>query len=636
MREIRAFGVRESRGATGVGRVSHFGRSPGYAGAVSAEDAGSADEVGRVGDAGQASPPPVILVVDDDQPALERIAAELARSFGADYRILCVASGEEAMAILDTLRAEGVGVAVVLAAQWLPGVSGTDLLAHVVSVHGDAKRGLLIRWGDWADRPTADAIVRAMALGHIDYYVLKPWRSPDDLFRRTVAELVHEWSRTHPSGGGPITLVGPRRSPRVSEVRSLLARNGVPHSFHLDDCDEGRAVIARHGVGAGAPLIVGLDGRAVADPTNDQVAEACGLPTTLSRTDFDLLIVGAGPAGLAAAVYAGSEGLSTLVVERETIGGQAGSSSLIRNYLGFARGVSGAELTMRAYQQAWVFGVNFLMMREVASLAASGEGGFTASLSSGETLTAGAVVVATGVAYRRLENPELEALAGTGVFYGASVAEAPALAGERVYVVGGGNSAGQAAVHLARHARQVTMLVRGGSLAASMSRYLIDVLGAARNIDVLFETEVVGGGGDGRLERLVLAERGSGERRSVEAAALFVLVGAKPFTDWLPDSVARDDWGFLLTGADAIERQDGQTGPLTRSPQPLETSLPGCFAVGDVRHGSVKRVASAVGDGAVVVGQVHAHLARGGGSDPVDLAPKPALRSGDGGVLGAP
>jgi len=552
---------------------------------------------------------PVILAVDDEPEALARIADELTRRFGADYRILCAGSGEDALATLEDLRAEHAEVAVVLADQWLPGVSGTDLLAHVGKLHPEAKRGLLIRWGDWADRSTADAVLRAMALGRIDYYVLKPWRSPDELFHRTVAELVHEWSRGRPSGGGPITVVGQRHSSRTSEVRSLLARNGIPHAFHLADTGEGRAIVTRLPPGTGSPVIVGLDGRAVGDPTNEEVAEACGLPTRLARSDVDLVIVGAGPAGLAAAVYAGSEGLRTLVVERETIGGQAGSSSLIRNYLGFARGVSGAELTMRAYQQAWVFGVDFLMMREVVSVRAA-KGGLRVSLSGDDEVTALAVVVATGVAYRRLGIPELEALGGAGVFYGASVAEAPALAGERVYVVGGGNSAGQAAMHLSRHALKVTILVRGDSLAQSMSRYLIDEIDAAPNIDVSFATEVVGGGGEGRLEQLVLADRGTGARRTVEAAALFVLVGAQPHTGWLPDSVARDRWGFVLTGADLAGGEAGPRWPLTRPPAPLESSLPGCFAVGDVRHGSVKRVASAVGDGAVVVAQVHEHLDR--------------------------
>jgi thioredoxin reductase (NADPH) len=552
---------------------------------------------------------PVILAVDDEPEALAQIADELARRFGADYRIMSAGSGEDAMAALNDLRRGRVQVAVVLADQWLPGTTGTELLTHVRDIHPDAKRGLLIRWGDWAHPETAAAVLRAMSLGRIDCYVLKPWCSPDELFHRTVAELVHEWSRNRPSGGGPIVVVGERHSSRTSEVRGLLTRNGVPHTFRLADTREGQAVLADLPGGIVLPVVVGLDGRALANPSNEQVAEACGLPTKLIDRDVDVVIVGAGPAGLAAAVYAGSEGLRTLVIERETIGGQAGSSSLIRNYLGFARGVSGAELTMRAYQQAWLFGVQFLMMRDVTSLRAT-ESLLHVMLSGGDEVTARAVVVATGVTYRRLGIPELEALNGVGVFYGASIAEAPALAGERVYVVGGGNSAGQAARYLSRYARQVTMLVRSESLAQSMSRYLIDEIAAAPNMDVAYSTEIVGGGGEGRLEHLELADRATGVRRTVEAAALFVLVGAQPHTDWLPAAVARDAWGFVLTGAEAASGEAEPGWPLERSPAPFETSLPGCFAAGDVRHGAVKRVASAVGDGAVVITQVHEHLSR--------------------------
>ena len=557
------------------------------------------------------SPPdcPVIFTVDDEPEALLLVEGELRRRFGADYRIVCSDSAEDAMAALDALVAEGAEVAVVLADQWMPGTTGTDLLARVSTLHLGAKRGLLIRWGDWADRSTADAVLRAMALGIIDYYVLKPWRERDELFHRTIAELVHEWSRGHPSGEGPVAVVGERGSSRSSEVRSLLNRNGVPYAFHPADTDEGRRIADALAGGAGLPVIVGLDGRVLVDPTNEQVAEACGLPTRLAQSDFDLVIVGAGPAGLASAVYAGSEGLQTLVVERETIGGQAGSSSLIRNYLGFARGVSGAELTMRAYQQAWVFGVHFLMMREVTSLR-PGAGVLGVALSGGEEVTARAVVVATGVTYRRLGIAALEELTGAGVFYGASVWEAQALAGEQVYVVGGGNSAGQTALHLSRHAQRVTLLVRGESLAPGMSRYLIDEIEAATNIDVLVATEVVGGGGAGRLERLVLVDRQTGRSWQVAAAALFVLVGAQPHTSWLPADMARDRRGFLLTGADLRDGAAGGPWPLPRPPLALESSLPGVFAIGDVRHGSIKRVASAVGDGAVVVGQVHEHLAR--------------------------
>lgn len=551
---------------------------------------------------------PVILVVDPPG-ARARAIGELTRRYGSDFRIVGLDSGDDAVAALDELRADGTPVAVVLAGAWLPGMSGTELLTHTRAVHPDAKRGLLIDWGAWADPATAETVLQAMAMGRIDGYVLRPWCSPDELFHRTIAEFVHEWSRGRPAGGGPIVLVGEARSARTSDVRSLLTRNGVPHTFRFADSAAGAAVLAGAPEGAALPVIVGLDGRTVADPTNEQVAEACGLPTRLVDRDVDLVIVGAGPAGLAAAVYAGSEGLATLVIERETIGGQAGSSSLIRNYMGFARGVSGAELTMRAYQQAWLFGVRFVMMHEVTALETVGDR-LRLAVSGGDRVTARAVVVASGVTYRRLGVPELEPLTGAGVFYGASIAEAPALAGERVYVVGGGNSAGQAARYLSKYARQVTILVRGTSLAQSMSRYLIDEIDAAHNMDVAYSCEVVGGGGDGRLEWLELADRTTGERRTVEAAALFVLVGAVPHTEWLPVEVARDPWGFVLTGADLTADGRESGWPLERAPLAFETSLPGCFAAGDVRHGAVKRVASAVGDGAVVMTQVHQHLGR--------------------------
>jgi thioredoxin reductase (NADPH) len=337
------------------------------------------------------------------------------------------------------------------------------------------------------------------------------------------------------------------------------------------------------------------------DPTNAELASAYGVSTTLEgRSDFDLAVVGAGPAGLAAAVYASSEGLDTLVVERESIGGQAGSSSLIRNYLGFARGVSGSELAQRAYQQAWIFGARFLHTRAVTALRADGAR-YVLALSDGSEASASAVVLATGVTYRRLGIPELDELVGSGVFYGASVSEARAHAGQDVYVVGGGNSAGQAALHLSRYARQVTLVVRRQSLAETMSSYLIDEIAAAENIEVRPEAEVAGCSGDGLLEAVTLRDCASGESETLPAAALFVLIGAEPHTSWLPDAIHRDEWGYVLTGADL---PDG-SWPLERPPLMLETTLPGVFAVGDARHGSTKRVASAVGEGSVVIEQVH-------------------------------
>jgi thioredoxin reductase (NADPH) len=548
---------------------------------------------------------PVLLVVDDDREDLARSTAELRRRFGADYDIVARTSAEEGTAVLERLAREGTDVALVLADHRLPGLSGTDLLARVHGLHPGARRALLIRWGEWADQAVAGRVLDAMALGWVDYYVLKPWRSPDELFARTVSEFVHEWSRGHSRGGGPITLVVERWSPRSSAVRGLLSRNGVPHVVHDAATPAGRAILAGIPAGAQLPVIVGLDGVARSNPSDVEVARACGLPTELTDRDVDVLIVGAGPGGLAAAVYASSEGLSTLVVERETIGGQAASSSLIRNYLGFPRGITGAELTMRAYQQAWVFGARFLLMGEVRSLARDGDR-LVAEV-SGESVRARAVVVATGVSYRRLGVPELESLQGAGVFYGASIAEAQALRGQRAVVVGGGNSAGQAAMHLARYAAHVTLVVRGDTLRSSMSRYLIDEIGSAANIEVALRTEVVGGGGQGHLETVTLRDRDSAPTHADPVAGMFVMVGATPHTDWLPEAVSRDDWGFVPTGPDAA----GPGWPLQRAPAPLETTMPGVFAVGDVRQKAPKRVAAAVGDGSVVITQVLDHLAAG-------------------------
>ncbi|WP_217914130.1 FAD-dependent oxidoreductase [Miltoncostaea marina] len=546
---------------------------------------------------------PVVLVIEGDERSRARTLGELQRRYGADYRIVAASSAREGGGVLRALADGGEELALVLAAHWLPDGTGSDLLAEVPARFPRARRGLMVDYGGWGDEPTAAAIVRAMALGRCDYYVLKPWRSPDELFNRTVAEFLHEWARSLPSGPREVAVVGAPRDRRARAVRDLLARNGIPSVFR--PAAEGAATRTR---------VEFHDGRVLDDPSDAEIAEACGLATRLPRDGCELLIVGAGPAGLAAAVYAASEGIETIVVERANIGGQAGSSSLIRNYLGFARGVAGAELAQRAYQQAWVFGASFVLMRSVTAISAAG-GRLEAALSDGSVVRAPAVVVATGVAYRRIGVPELEELVGAGVFYGSSPSEAHALSGMRVHVVGGGNSAGQAALHLARHAEHVTLIVRGRSLAATMSRYLIDQIGASPRIRVRTGCEVVGGSGAGRLERIIVRDREGGTTQ-LEAAALFILIGAHPHTDWLPGAIARDEGGYVVTGAElATAPGAGWTAP--RPPRPLETSMPGVFAVGDLRHGSVKRVASAVGDGAAVIAQVHEHLRDARGTAPV-------------------
>jgi thioredoxin reductase (NADPH) len=550
---------------------------------------------------------PLLLAVEDDPAAFERIERELGRRYGSDYRVRCLDTAAAGLAELERARDADEPVVLVLAAQWTAGTTGAELLARARQLHPHAKRGLLIEWGAWGDRPTADAIFKAMALGDIDYYVLKPWWSPDEQFHRTISEFLYEWTRALPAVSREVEVVGERWSPRAHELRSLLARNGVPHAFHASDSPAGRQRLEAAGqLDAKGPIAIMLDGRVLVDPSKAELAAAFGVSTELreDKQNFDVVVVGAGPAGLAAAVYGASEGLETLVVEREALGGQAGSSSLIRNYLGFSRGVSGSELAQRAYQQAWVFGTDFVLMRDVTSLRTHGER-LVLSISDGSEVRARAVVLATGVSYRRLEVPSLEALVGSGVYYGAATSEAQALAGGHAYVVGGGNSAGQAALYLSHFAARVTIAIRGEGLAATMSRYLTDTIAAAPNVELRTSTEVVGAAGEGRLAELTLRDVGTGATETVPADGLFVMIGARPHTQWLPEAIARDQQGFLLTGSDV---PDG-AWPLERPPFMLETSVPGVFAAGDARYRSIKRVAAAVGQGAAAIQQLHEYLA---------------------------
>jgi thioredoxin reductase (NADPH) len=541
---------------------------------------------------------PVILAVDDDPLALDRVVDELARRYGRDYEVVGEASADKALARIQSLVDSDQSLALVLADQWLrePHVTGESLLSRARECDPGAKRALLVDWGAWGDDATEQAIVRAMATGLIDYYVVKPWRSPDESFHRAITEFLQEWM----SGvGGPqeIAIVGEPWAPSSHELRRTLERNGFAHVFHSADSDHGKLLLAECGLDATClPIVQMLDGRVLVDPSPADLMRACGIDTTITDgREFDVVVIGAGPGGLAAAVYATSEGLSTLVVERESVGGQAGSSSLIRNYLGFSRGISGADLAMRAHQQAWAFGARFLRMREAVALRSGNGGLHTVVVGDGTEVLASAVVLATGVTYRTLPIPELAALAGAGVFYGASRWEAAALADDDVYIVGAGNSAGQAAIHLAKHARMVTMLCRGANLSATMSHYLRDQINGTANIEVRLRHEVVGGGGHQRLERLEIRDNESGDVADVPAAALFILAGAEPRTNWLPDAVERDQAGYVVTGSGGARS--------------LETTVPGVFAVGDVRSGAPKRVAAAVGEGSVVIGQIHDYIA---------------------------
>ena len=550
---------------------------------------------------------PVIMAVDDDPAALAIVEEHLRRRYSTDYEVVCDGSCRRALEILRGLRTEEVPVALVLADLWTSGLTGAELLARARDIHPHAARALLIDWGAWGHRPTSDAIVESMRRGEIDYYIPKPWRMPDEHFHKVVTEFLHEWSRARSTLPREIAVVGQSGESRVHELRSLLARNGMAHEFHATDSEHGRELLehAEH-AGQRAPVVIFMEGRSLVDPTNTELAAAYGVNTELADPDqlFDVIVVGAGPGGLAAAVYASSEGLDVLTIERESIGGQAGASSLIRNYLGFARGVSGAELAQRAYQQAWVFGSRFLLMSEVMALRTEPDRHVVVT-ATGVEASARTVVLATGATYRRIGIEALENLVGSGVYYGASAAEAAAATGGHVFVLGGGNSAGQAAMHLSRYAERVSLLVRGTSLADSMSQYLLDQLGAAENVELRLCTEVIGGSGDPQLETLTLRDQRTGATETVPAAALYVLIGARPNSDWLPDTVARDDYGYVPTDAD-IRPEHGW--PLERPPRMYETTLPGVFAVGDLNTASVARVAAAVGDGSVVIKQVHEML----------------------------
>jgi thioredoxin reductase (NADPH) len=567
----------------------------------------------------------LLLAVDEDRDALADVEAQLVRRYAHDYRVECLADPAEALRLLTELAEDGEEVALVLARNSPSRATGIELLDHVRQLHPHAKRALLVPPDAWMDQATAEAIRASLALGRIDSYVPSPAGSVDEVFHSAVSSFLLEWSRDRSLVPQTVHIVGESWSGRAYELRRVFEQCAIPHTFCLADSDQGRELLS--GAGAEAkklPLMVLPDGSVLNDPSNAEIAQAAGAPAGLGQHAFDVVIVGAGPAGLSAAVYGASEGLSILVLDEGGIGGQARSSSLIRNYLGFAKGVSGSRLAAQAYEQASAFGASFVLMHRAIGLARSADG-LRLSIADGREVSAGAVILATGATYRRLDVPALEAFHGAGVFYGAPVSEAPALSGKEAYIAGGGNSAGQAALHLARYARRVTLVVRARSLEAGMSQYLVQAVEAAPNVDVRTRTEVVGGGGEGHLEQLVLRDRGTDEEATVAADALFVLIGARPNTDWLPADIARDTHGFLFTGADIPA---GVDWPLERSPLALETSMPGVLAAGDVRHGSVKRVASAVGGGAIAVQLLHGLFA----DEPLHQRPptEPAARAASG------
>lgn len=573
----------------------------------------------------------VLVAVEDDVDALRDVERELRERYAHHYRVVCLRSPDRARACLERLAAAGDDVALVLSGQWLAGMTGSELLDHARRLHPHARRGLLIPWGAWGERETGEAIFDSIAHGRIDHYVLRPAASPDELFHQAIASLLLDWTEARRTSPYTIYVVGESWSGRAYELRQILGRCAIPHAFCLADSSEGRARIAAAGQEVTLPIVVFPNGNVLVDPTDAEIALAAGSPVNPDRMEFDLVIVGAGPAGLSAAMYGASEGFSTLVVDEGGLGGQATSSSLIRNYLGFPRGVSGRRLAQQAYDQAWVFGAKFAFMQRATGLGRADDE-LVVTLSDGTPVRSRAVLLASGVTYHRLGVPALEALSGAGVYYGGPAPEAPAMAGRDVYVLGGGNSAGQAALYLARYARSVTLVVRAASLDTGMSHYLTREAETTPGLSVRVGTEITGGGGDGWLEYLVLRDRVTGHEATVSAGGLFIMIGARPHTDWLPAEIARDERGFVRTGPDV---RDHGTWPTDHGPLLLETSMPGVFAAGDVRHGSVKRVASAVGEGSVAIQLLHRLFAiralqpRGRPREPDRSGvPAPAARSG--------
>jgi thioredoxin reductase (NADPH) len=547
---------------------------------------------------------PAIITVDDDAPVSAAIARDLRARYGADYRIVRAGSGAEALDVVGRLVLRGQPVALVASDQRMPGMTGIELLARVRVDAPDAKLLLLTAYAD------TDVAISAINDIGLDHYLLKPWDPPEDRLYPVVDDLLSDWRNAHPDETNDVRVVGDRWSEGSQLVKAFLANNHVPYVWLDVERDEEGARLRdlAQAKPEDLPLVLVPDGDTLRAPTTVAVATALGLRTRAERDLYDLCIVGGGPAGLAAAVYAASEGLSTVVVEHDAPGGQAGQSAAIENYLGFPRGLSGSDLAQRAIAQARRFGAEMVLARDVVALEARGPVR-AVRLEGSDDIEARSVVLATGVVYRRLDAAGIDALTGRGVHYGSNAAQATACKGDEVYVVGAANSAGQAVLNLARFARRVTLLVRGDSLEASMSQYLVERIRADDRIRVLCRTEVVGADGDGHLERLTLADRHTGATTVVDAAWLFVYIGASPRTDWLGAEVSRDDHGFIVTGHDLVTGPQAGGWSLPRPPFALETSLPGVFAAGDVRSDSMKRVASAVGEGSMSVYFVHRYLA---------------------------
>jgi thioredoxin reductase (NADPH) len=548
--------------------------------------------------------PPVLFVIDDDAGVVHALRHDLLRRFARDFHVIGESSAAAGLATLRRLAGSGDRVALLIVDHDMPEMPGVEFLARAHALHPLAKRVLLVE----RDYSARSPVVRAMTLGQTDYHIAKPWMLEQDLYR-AAAEFLADWATEQEASFELFRILGSRRHRGTYELTELLTRFDVPFGFQPAESEQGRQLLADRGLdGSRMPVMIRHDDYTMVEPTIAEIIAAVGGSTRNDIDACDVVIAGAGPAGLTAAVYAASEGLQTAVLEETVSGGQAGNSPMIRNYPGFPHGVSGHDLTRRACEQAWMFGAHLVFSQPVAGLENRG-GDRVVCLADGHRIAARAVIVAPGIAWRRLGVPRLEALVGCGVFYGAAASETWAMEGRDVFVVGAGNSAGQAALYLARHARRVTMLVRGDGLERSMSDYLIQEIRATPAITVRLRTEVTDGSGSDHLEALTLRDRQAGRVEEVAASSLFVLIGGEPRTRWLPETIQLRD-GYIMTGRDlARDGPPRSRWPLGRAPLPLETSMPGVFAAGDARYRSIKRVASAVGDGATAVRLVHEYLA---------------------------